>query len=82
MQHPSQLVLGSTTHLNSQDLDRPCLTPVYSEGHGTGKTPRGGFGHNSSVGILAAVPTDYTDGYKSHPGLEAIRDHSATVPCA
>lgn len=29
-----------TTHLNSQeDLDRPHLALVYSEGHGTGKTP-------------------------------------------
>lgn len=35
-----------------------------------------GDGGNSSVGILAAVPTDCIDRGRSHPDLGAIRDHS------
>lgn len=38
--------------------------------------PGDGFRHDFSVGILAAVPKDYTDRCRSHPDLEAIRDHS------
>lgn len=31
--------VGFDCTLDSQDPDRPCLTPLYSEGHRTGKTP-------------------------------------------